>query len=202
MKRKTLNPSTTIIIAAIVTGIFGLINIFANLGDQEKGWPEVIPSITPKPTVVGTPKMSAEHAASGKIGEIIFANDIKIVVDEVHAYPKSYHSSAFFPGYAFVVVKLQISNGSTFYVAPQHIRLVDIVSNEYASWSVMSDLFDLPALPGISIGQSGSGALVFQVPEPALSQSLRLSLRLGGNAFEADTLLVVFFDDVIELEQP
>ena len=194
MSRKPLSQSKATVIAAVVTGMFGLVAaLIATINSLS--FPSTIPTITPKPTVVGTPLMGHDVAVGGKIGQTISANNITLVVDEVNAYSQK----AFAPEYALVVVKVRIFNGSCYFVNSLNTKLVDDFSNEYADWGAgFTNDFQMPALPSVANGMSAAGILAFQVPNPALANKLRLSIKLeNGPCSEPPTRLVVFFDDVI-----
>jgi hypothetical protein len=207
---KIANMSTSIRVA-LITGVFGLIiavigGIFLLFQPSPQqtvivDLPETIPTVTPKPTVVGTPIMGADLAVGGKVGETIVANNVKMAVDKVTAYSQTSEGYPLSNGYVWVVVELRVFNGSNNYITIFDFRLVDDFSNEYVTWGGYGN--KLPALPNISIGQSGAGVISFQVPEPALAQKLRLSLKLeSGSRSDLSTLLIVFFDDVLHVEKP
>jgi|CXWL01.1.fsa_nt_gi hypothetical protein len=196
MKRKPLSQPKAMIIVAVVAGVFSLLAAaIAAKGVWGPDLPASIPTLTPKPTVVGTPLMGEDISVGGVVGETISANNITVVVDEVTAYSEN----ALTTGYVLVVVKARISNGSCYYIISPFIKLIDDFSNEYVDWgAALAGNFQLPALSSVPNGKSAAGILVYQVPEPALANKLRLSINLSdGICSEPPTRLVVFFNDVI-----
>ena len=155
-----------------------------------------MPSATPKPTVVGTPLIGADIAAGGKVGFVVVANNISAIVDEVRAYQSNPEGFSAGEGYAFVVVKMRINNGSEWpIIGRSQLILIDDYSNQYSAWGVSG--FDLPEIPVLKPGESASGAEVYKVPIPALTNALRLRLEASSQS----TRIEIFFDP-LPVEEP
>lgn len=184
MSQKSLRRSKSLVLATLIIGALPLVASIVIVFN--------LPVATQ--AVVGTPIIGADVAVAGKVHETTSAHNVTVVVDDVKAYSPGYIS-----GYTFVIVNAKISNDSCYLITTDNIRLVDDFSNAYADWGTLAANFQLARLPDvISRGQAGMGALVFQVPEPALNNKLRLTVELKPNVCTTlSTRLVIFFDDVI-----
>lgn len=161
-----------------------------------------LPNPTPRPTVIGTPILGADIASSGNIGFTIMANGISLVVDDVKVYRTTPDGHLADMGYVFVIVTVRTTNASEFLFTSSALVLVDKFSNEYREWGSFVDLFELPGLPSIiESGQSGTGALVYNVPEAALAQELRLRLEPEQISINVPSVrLEVFFTRTLAIE--
>jgi hypothetical protein len=153
--------------------------------------PTGLPSPTPKPTVIGTPIIGANIAVGGKVGSMVMANAVSLIVDEVKAYSTDLSGFPERGDYALVVVKFRVANESQATLSGYTIRLVDDYSNEYVTWSIFD--FGVPEFPVlVEPGISAAGALVYRVPRAALTNSLRLRLDVQ----QIDTRIEIFFDSI------
>jgi len=173
---KKLTPAQSTVIAAIITGVFGV--IVAMLAWQKNPrLPSAIPSLTPQPTVVGTPvELGTDISVRGQIGFTVSAGNIILVIDEVNAYRQTLYGRPARTGYVFIVVKLRISNGSHHFINSLYTTVADDLGNRYAP-KITAVEFDLPELPSLQNGDSGAGAIVYELPEVALSNNLRFWLE-------------------------
>lgn len=163
--------------------------------------PESLPTITPKPTVIGTPISGADIAAGGNIGFTLIAHGISLVVDNVKAYKNTLHGRPNYPGYVFVVVSVRYANASPRYFTTSDFKLIDDFDNKYENWSIAEE-FDSIAMSGvIEPGMSGGGNLVYNVPEAALANSLRLRLEPVLYEFDQPSVrMEVFFTGTLNIE--
>ncbi|MBI3174939.1 MAG: DUF4352 domain-containing protein [Chloroflexi bacterium] len=181
---KLTNPVATVIASLIGAGALILVTVFTVLKSQPINnnvilqLPSVIPSLTPKPTVVGTPVDFGEYeiSARGQVGFTVIAGNITLVIDEVNAYRKTNHGFPPREGYIFVVVKIRIVNGSHHYMDSLQTVIADDLGNRYAP-KIMAVDFGLPELPALLYGDSGAGAIVYEIPEVALRNNLRFLLE-------------------------
>ena len=101
------------------------------------------------------------------------ANNISFVVDEITAYSRTRSGVQAANGYVFVVVKMRIVNNNRIVsLYGDDIILVDGHNNQYTQQFTVG--FDLPEIQWVEPGQSVSGALVYNLPTPALNNSLKI----------------------------
>jgi hypothetical protein len=148
---------------------------------------------------VGTPLPWFDKgvAAGGRPNFEVEANGVILVVDEVLGYSSTPSGIPASDGYVFVVIKMRVSNRNWIGISSLDFVLVDASSNQYTNRSTVG-FESLPAIGFVEHDQVVAGALVFEVPTPALQNSLRL--RLEPQLFkEIDqaTRIEIFLDTIL-----
>jgi len=152
--------------------------------------PAGLPTVTPIPTVIGTPILGSNLGSSGPIGFSVTANEVTVLIDEVSAYRYNLSGWSAKDGYAFVIVKARIVNNSSYYIRYEELQLVDDSDNRYLPQLLLFEQFGLPGFPyGLNPIETASGALIYEVPVPALN-NLRFRLDPRDSLLDEPRILL------------